>query len=50
VLQRRQGQLIAAPEEISFHNGWIDAAQLEALAAKVGKTQYGVRLLDNLRK
>jgi glucose-1-phosphate thymidylyltransferase len=50
VLQRRQGQLIAAPEEIAFHNGWIDAAQLEALAAKVGKTQYGVRLLDNLRK
>ena len=50
VLQRRQGQLIAAPEEIAFHNGWIDAKQLEALAAKVGKTQYGVRLLDNLRK
>ena len=25
VLQRRQGQLIAAPEEIAFHNGWIDA-------------------------
>ena len=50
VLQRRQGQLIAAPEEIAFHNGWIDPAQLEALAAKVGKTQYGVRLLDNLRK
>ena len=50
VLQRRQGQLIAAPEEIAFHNGWIDPTQLEALAAKVGKTQYGVRLLDNLRK
>jgi glucose-1-phosphate thymidylyltransferase len=50
VLQRRQGQLIAAPEEIAFHNGWIEAKQLEALAAKVGKTQYGVRLLDNLRK
>ena len=50
VLQRRQGQLIAAPEEIAFHNGWIDPRQLEALAAKVGKTQYGVRLLDNLRK
>jgi glucose-1-phosphate thymidylyltransferase len=50
VLQRRQGQLIAAPEEIAFHNGWIDAQQLEVLAAKVGKTQYGVRLLENLRK
>ena len=49
VLQRRQGQLIAAPEEIAFHNGWINADKLEALARKFGKTQYGVRLLDNLR-
>jgi glucose-1-phosphate thymidylyltransferase len=28
VLQRRpQGQLIAAPEEIAFHNGWIGATR-----------------------
>jgi glucose-1-phosphate thymidylyltransferase len=50
VLQRRQGQLIAAPEEIAFHNGWIDATAFEALARKVAKTQYGVRLLENLRR
>jgi len=50
VLQRRQGQLIAAPEEIAFHNGWIDAAALEALARALSKTQYGMRLLDNLRR
>jgi len=49
VLQRRQGQLIAAPEEIAFHKGWIDADQLKALAARFSKTQYGARLLDNLR-
>lgn len=49
VLQRRQGQLIAAPEEIAFHNGWIGAEQLEVQAKRFGKTQYGVRLLDNLR-
>jgi len=49
VLQRRQGQLIAAPEEIAFHNGWIRGEELEALAKKFGKTQYGVRLLENLR-
>ena len=48
VLQRRQGQLIAAPEEIAFHNGWIGAEQLKAQAARFGKTQYGKRLLDNL--
>ena len=50
VLQRRQGQLIAAPEEIAFHKGWIDAEQLRAQAARFSKTQYGTRLLDNLRQ
>jgi glucose-1-phosphate thymidylyltransferase len=49
VLQRRQGQLIAAPEEIAFNNAWIDADQLRAQAARFSKTQYGARLLDNLR-
>ena len=50
VLQRRHGQIIAAPEEIAFHKGWIDAEQLKAQAARFGKTQYGARLLDNLRQ
>ena len=49
VLQRRQGQLIAAPEEIAFHNGWIGADQLRAQASKFRNAQYGARLLDNLR-
>ena len=50
VLQHRQGHLIAAPEEIAFQKGWIDAEQLKAQAARLGKTQYGARLLDNLRQ
>jgi glucose-1-phosphate thymidylyltransferase len=49
VLQRRQGQLIAAPEEVAYHNGWIDADALRAQAKRFSKTQYGARLLDNLR-
>lgn len=49
VLQHRQGQLVCAPDEIAFHNGWIDADQLRELAARAGKTQYARRLLDNLR-
>lgn len=49
VLQHRQGQLVCAPDEIAFHNGWIGADELKELAAKAGKTQYGQRLLDNLR-
>jgi len=49
VLQRRQGQLVCSPDEIAFHNSWIDAAELKALAAKAGKTLYAQRLLENLR-
>jgi glucose-1-phosphate thymidylyltransferase len=50
VLQRRQGQLIAAPEEIAFHNGWISGDQLTEQAERFKKTQYGLKLLDNLRR
>jgi len=50
VLQHRQGQLVCAPDEIAFHNGWINAAQLTELAQKLHKTEYSRRLLDNLRE
>jgi len=49
VLQSRQGQLVCAPEEIAFYNGWISAEELTALTLKLGKTQYSRRLLENLR-
>jgi glucose-1-phosphate thymidylyltransferase len=48
VLQERQDQLIAAPEEIAFRNGWIDANTLAMLARKMGDTQYSRQLLENL--
>jgi glucose-1-phosphate thymidylyltransferase len=35
VLQRQQAQLVCAPGEIAFHNGWIDAEELKELAAKL---------------
>jgi glucose-1-phosphate thymidylyltransferase len=40
-LERRQGLRIACPEEIAFNHGWIDRAQLLALAAKIAKSGYG---------
>jgi glucose-1-phosphate thymidylyltransferase len=48
-LQKRQGLMVACPEEIAFHQGWIDAAQLQALAAPLSKTRYGQYLLGLLR-
>jgi len=49
VLQHRQGQLISAPEEVSFYNGWISADELRTIAKNLGKTRYGRRLLENLQ-
>jgi glucose-1-phosphate thymidylyltransferase len=40
-IERRQGLKIACPEEIAFRLGYISAAELEALANKIGKSTYG---------
>jgi glucose-1-phosphate thymidylyltransferase len=48
-LQKRQGLMVACPEEIAFHSGWIDAEALRRLAAPLAKSHYGqylLRLLD----
>jgi glucose-1-phosphate thymidylyltransferase len=39
-IERRQGLKIACLEEIAFRQGLIDAAQLERLAAGLGKSDY----------
>lgn len=44
-VERRQGQMICCPEEIAFHNEWIDRDQLEALARPLAKNGYGAYLL-----
>ena len=40
-IERRQGLKVACPEEIAFRAGYIDLAQLEALAKAQGKSTYG---------
>ena len=40
-LEHRQGLKVACPEEIAYRLGYINAEQLEALAAKIGKSSYG---------
>jgi glucose-1-phosphate thymidylyltransferase len=49
VLQRRQGQLIASPEEIAFGSGWISADQLAGQAERLRGTSYGTSLLALLK-
>jgi glucose-1-phosphate thymidylyltransferase len=45
-IETRQGLRICCPEEIAFGNGWIDAAQVERLAAPLIKSGYGQYLLS----
>ena len=49
-IERRQGLNIACPEEIAYRQGFINAAQLEALAAPIAKSGYGQYLMKLLRE
>jgi glucose-1-phosphate thymidylyltransferase len=48
-LQKRQGLMVACPEEIAFSQKWIDAAALQKLAAPLAKNGYGQYLLGLLK-
>ncbi|CAM2176552.1 dTDP-glucose pyrophosphorylase [Paraburkholderia sacchari] len=48
-LQKRQGLVVACPEEIAYRQRWIDGEQLAALAAPLAKNGYG-RYLQNILK
>ena len=48
-IEARQGLKVCCPEEIAFRSGFIDATQLERLAAPLAKSGYGTYLLDILK-
>ena len=49
-IEKRQGLMVACPEEIAYRSGYITAAQLEALAAPMRNSTYGGYLLQLLRE
>ena len=44
MIQKRQGIVISAPEEIAYKNGWINKEKLLESAARYGKSPYGAHL------
>ena len=48
-LQKRQGLMVACPEEIAFVQNWIDAAALQKLAMPLAKNGYCQYLLNLLK-
>ena len=48
-LQKRQGLMVACPEEIAFNQKWIDAAALQKLAKPLAKNGYGQYLMNLLK-
>jgi glucose-1-phosphate thymidylyltransferase len=47
-LQKRQGLMVACPEEIAYRRNWIDAEQLLKLARPLNKSRYGTYLISLL--
>ncbi len=48
-LEKRQGLMVACPEEIAYRSGYINAEQLAALAHPMRNNAYGAYLLQLLK-
>jgi glucose-1-phosphate thymidylyltransferase len=48
-LQKRQGLMVACPEEIAYSQSWIDAEKVRQLAAHLSQNGYGKYLLSLLK-
>jgi len=50
IIEQRQGLKISCPEEIAFRMGYIDATQVEQLAAPMKNNGYGQYLLNMVKR
>ena len=49
-LQKRQGLMLACPEEIAYRRGWITAEKVQQLVTPLAKNAYGQYLLQLLKE
>jgi glucose-1-phosphate thymidylyltransferase len=49
-LQKRQGLMVACPEEIAYFNQWITAEDIQKIAQPLSKNYYGQYLLQLIKK
>jgi glucose-1-phosphate thymidylyltransferase len=49
-IEKRQGLMVACPEEIAFRSGYITAEQIEKIATTMKNNSYGAYLLQLLRE
>ena len=49
-LQKRQGLMVACPEEIAYRQGWISSEDVQKLALQLSKSGYGQYLLKILNE
>ena len=49
-IEKRQGLMVACPEEIAYRSGYITAAQVEQIGASMKNNSYGAYLLQLLRE
>jgi glucose-1-phosphate thymidylyltransferase len=40
VVQKRQGLMVACPEEVAYRQGWIDSQEIERQASRLAGTEY----------
>jgi len=49
-IEKRQGLMVACPEEIAYRSGYITAAQVEQIGSAMKHSSYGAYLLQLLRE